>query len=68
MLEFFHRPKAVLPKYDPIAVSCVSIPVEPVETLRERIVQAMPDNHDLPEKEEEEGKAPDTPDTQRTKS
>jgi hypothetical protein len=63
LLEFFHRPKAVLPAYDPISVSCVSIPVQPVETLRERIVQAMPDSLNLPEKEEEEGKVLDAMDT-----
>lgn len=67
LLEFFHRPKAVLPEYDSIAVSCVSIPVEPVETLRERIVQAMPDSQD-PEKEEAEEKAPDVTGTSRVES
>ncbi|KAH6974756.1 hypothetical protein EDB80DRAFT_866000 [Ilyonectria destructans] len=41
LLNFLERPKSILPTYDPISVSCVSIPVEPLESLRERIVTAM---------------------------
>lgn len=52
LLEFFRRPKAVLPAYDGISVICVSIPVEPVESLRERILMAIPDIPNTQEDEE----------------
>ena len=53
LLKFFQRPKAILPAYDTMSVTCVSIPVEPLASLRERIVIAMPDSA-LDQQSEEE--------------
>lgn len=51
LLDFFERPKSILPTYDPILVSCVSIPIEPRNSLRGRLVTTMsleaPDQHAL---------------------
>lgn len=44
LLDYFLKPKPIIPTYDPISVSCVAIPVEPVESLRERIFCAMPED------------------------
>lgn len=41
LLEFLRRPKAVLPAYDFILVSWILMPLEPLETLRERVFLAI---------------------------
>lgn len=57
LLEYLKKPTRDRPNYDPISVSCVSVPAEPLETLRERIVMVMPDEepdyagHDSAEEE-----------------
>lgn len=57
LLEFFHKPKHTLPTYKPIVVTGVSIPVEPVETLRDRIIQVIPDSSEYMGEDKEEGKS-----------
>lgn len=44
LLDFLKRPKAVLPAYDPIVVSWSVMPLEPLRTLRRRILDAIPDD------------------------
>ena len=43
LLIYFQRPVHILPEYDPIEVSCVSIPPLPLESLRQRIIDQLPD-------------------------
>lgn len=44
LLKYLRRPTIDRPDYGKIKVSCISVPAEPLETLRERIVMMMPDD------------------------